>query len=162
MADTVSIRKASSILDEMREINDRITRRAYEIFEQNGSAFGRDLENWAEAERELVWKPAFELREKDGKFELEAALAGLEAKDIQIEVTPEEIVLKAETQHERSQKQGIVHYSEFQTGKMFRSIHVPKRIDPDKVKAEFKNGLLRLSAEIAEEAQTKKLKSEAA
>jgi len=162
MAGAVSIRKASSIFDEMQEMHDRIMRRAYEIFEQNGSVDGRDQENWAAAERELLWKPAIELREKDGRYELEVAVAGLEAKDIDIDVTSEDIVLKSEIRNERSGKEGIVHYSEFESGRMFRSIHLPKRIDPEKVKAEFKNGLLRLTAEIADEARAKKINPEAA
>jgi HSP20 family protein len=162
MADAVSIRKPYSILDEMRETQDRIMRRAFEIFEQNGGMFGRDLENWTQAERELVWKPAFELCEKDGKFQLEVAIPGVEAKDIDVEVTPEDIVLKAETEHSHTDQKGIVHYCEFESGKMFRAIHLPKKIDPDKVKAEFKNGLLRLTAEVAAEARSRTIKPEAA
>jgi HSP20 family protein len=162
MADAVSIRKTSSIFDAMRDMQDQIMRRAYEIFEHNGSMFGRDLDNWTQAESELVWRPAFELCEKDGRFQLEAAIAGIEAKDINIEVTAEDIVLKADIQHEHNEQKGIVHYCEFETGKMFRSIHLPKKIDPDKVKAEFKNGLLRLTAEIAVEARAKTIKPEAA
>lgn len=162
MAETVPIRKSSSILDQMREIQDSILRRAYEIFEQNGSMLGSDLDNWTQAERELVWKPAFELCEKDGKFQLEAALAGIDAKDIDIDVTPEDIVLRASTQHQHKEPKGTVHYCEFQAGKMFRMIHLPKKINPDKVKAEFKNGLLRLTAEIAEEGRARKNKPQAA
>src|SRR5439155_9281355 len=108
MADSVRIRRTTSILDEMREIQDRIMRRAYEIFEQSGSSLGRDLENWNEAERELVWRPAFELCEKDGRFQLEAAISGVDPKDIDIEVTPEDIVLKAETQHGHTDQMGLV------------------------------------------------------
>jgi HSP20 family protein len=159
---TVPTRKTSSILEQMQDIQDRIMRRAYEIFQQNGNVLGRDFDNWAQAERELVWKPAFELSEKDGKFYLEAALAGIEAKDIDIDVTPEDIVVQARTHHEHQEQKGTVHYCEFQSGKMFRSVHLPKKIDPDKVKAEFKDGLLRLTADIAEEGQTKRVKPEAA
>ena len=162
MTERVPIRKPTSIFDQLREMQDRVTQRAYEIFEQNGGASGTDLENWTRAERELVWKPAFELSEKDGQFQLEAAIAGVEAKDIHVEVTAEDIILTADTQHRHSERKGMVHYCEFVTGKMFRSIHLPKKIDPDKVKAEFKNGLLRLTAEIAEEARTKKRKRQAA
>ena len=162
MADTVAIRKRSSVLDEIKDIQDRIMRRAQEIFERNGGMLGRDLENWTQAERELVWRPLLELSEKDGKFELEAAIAGVEARDIDIEVTPEEIVLKAETQHKHTEQKGIVHCCEFDSGKMFRSIHLPKKIDPDKVRAEFKNGLLRLTAEISKEARARTIKPEAA
>jgi len=161
MSDPVPIRKTSSILDEMRDVQDRIMRRAYEIFQRNGSIPDRDLENWTQAERELVWKPAFELCEKDGQFQLEAAIAGVQAKDIDIEVTPEDIILRAEIHHEHKERRGMVHHCEFESGKMFRSIHLPKKIDPQKVKAEFKNGLLRLTAEIAEESR-KTIKPEAA
>src|SRR5215831_12966950 len=160
MADTVPIRRTSSILDQMKAMQDRIMRRAHEIFEQNGSVLGRDLDNWTQAERELVWKPAFELSEKDGRFQLEAAISGVDPKDIHIEVTPEDIVINAETQHHHQEHKGFVHYCEFQSGKLFRAIHLPKKIDPDKVKAEFKDGLLRLTADVAAAAR-KTIKPEA-
>jgi HSP20 family protein len=161
MADVVPIHKISSIFDQMKEMQDRVMRRAYEIFEQSGGALGRDMENWAQAEHELVWRPPFELSEKDAHFQLEAAMSGVEAKDIDIEVTPEDIVLRANTEHKHSDRKGLVHHCEFEIGKMFRSIHLPKRINPDKVRAEFKNGLLRLTAEIAEP-RTRTIKPEAA
>ena len=162
MSDSVPIRRTSSIFDRMSEVQDRIMRRAYELFEQNGGQSGRDFDDWIQAERELTWRPAFELSEKNGQFLLEAAISGVDAKDIDIEVTAEDIVLRAETQHTHSDQKGDIHYCEFQSGKMFRSIHLPKRIDPDKVKAEFKNGMLRLTATIVQQAAAKKLKPEAA
>jgi len=162
MAETAAIRKISSILDEMNQMQDRIMRRAYDIFERNGRVFGRDLDHWLQAERELLWKPALELREADGEFVLEMAVPGVDPKDIDIEVTTEDIVLKADIRHEHEEKKGSVHICEFQSGSMFRSIHLFKRINPDKVKAEIKNGLLKLTAEIAEEARAKKIKTDAA
>ena len=157
MAESVAVRKLSSILDEMNQMQDRIMRRAYDLFEQRGHFFGRDLDDWLRAERELLWKPALELRETDGEFVLEAVVSGVDPKDVDIEVTPEDIVLKADIQHEHEEKKGTVHICEFQSGRMFRSIHLPKRINPDKVKAEIKNGLLILKVEIAEEAHAKKI-----
>jgi HSP20 family molecular chaperone IbpA len=162
MTESVAIRKASSVFDEMNEIQDRITRRAYEIFERNGGSFGRELDNWLQAEQELLWKPSIELREKDGELLLQAALSGVDPKDVEIEVTPEDIILKAETQHQHQEQKGMVHICEFRTGMMFRSIRLPTKINPDKVKAEFSNGLLRLTAQIAQEAHARKSKSEAA
>jgi HSP20 family protein len=123
---------------------------------------GRDLDHWLQAERELLWKPAVELREADGEFVLEAAVSGVNPEGIEIEVTPDDIVLKADTHHEHEEKKGTVHICEFAAGKIYRSIHLPKKINPDKVKAEFKNGLLRLTAEVAAEARAKKIKTEAA
>jgi len=162
MAESVAIRKTSSILDAMQDMQKRIMRRAYEIFENNGSVFGRELDNWLQAEQELLWIPAIELRENEGSFLLEAAISGVDPKDLEIEITAEDIVLKANVNHAHSERKGTVHICEFRSGKMLRSIHLPKQINPDKVKAEFKNGLLRLTAEIAQEARAKKTQAEAA
>src|SRR2546425_6299615 len=76
MTEAVAIRKISSLLDEMNQMQERIMRRAYTIFERNGRLLGRDLDHWLQAERELVWKPALELRETDGEFVLEVAVSG--------------------------------------------------------------------------------------
>ena len=162
MAETVPIKKTKSIWDEMERMQNRIMQRAHEIFSESGGTFGRDLEDWLQAERELVWKPAIELTEKDNEFCLEIAAAGVDPRDIDIEVTPEDILVKANVQHEHGERKGDVYYCEFECGNLFRSIRLPKRIDADKVKAEFKNGLLTLRAPVAEEARAKKISIEAA
>jgi len=162
MTESLAIRKTFSVLDEVNDIQERITQRAYEIFERNGAVFGRELDNWLEAEEELLWKPSIELCEKDGELLLEAALSGVDPNDVEIEVTPEDIILKAETQHQHQEEKGTVHICEFKTGTMFRSIHLPIKINPDRVKAEFNNGLLRLTAQIAQETRATKSRSEAA
>jgi len=161
MAETLPIRRSKSIFDEIDRMQDRVMRRAYDIFSSNGGIFGRDIEDWLQAERELVWKPAIELEEKDDEFLLQIATPGVDPKDIDIEVTPEDILVKAEVHHEHKEKKGEVYACEFASGNLFRSIHLPKRIDPDKVKAEFKNGMLSLKAPVAEEARAKKVTIEA-
>ena len=157
MATTLPIKKTESIFDELNNMHDRIMKRAFEIFDGNGHAFGNDLEDWLQAERELVWKPAIEIEEKDNEIRLQIATPGVDPKDIDIEVTPEDILVKAETHHEHKEDKGEVHVCEFTSGNMFRSVHLPKKINPDKVKAEFKNGMLSLTAQIAKETQARKI-----
>lgn len=161
MTEYVPVRKTTSIFDAWKRMQNNVMRRAYDIFEHNGHPFGRDLDHWIQAEQELLWKPPIEIHEADGKLFLEAAVSGVEPKDIDIEVTPEDIVLKAETHHQHDEKKGKLHMCEFVSGSMFRSIHLPRRINPDKVKAELKNGLLRVTAEVAEASQ-RNIKPEAA
>ena len=161
MTDYVPVRKTASIFDEWKRMQNQVMRRAYDIFERNGHPFGGDFDHWIQAEQELLWKPAIEIHENDGKLVLEAAVSGVDAKDIDIEVTPEDIVLKAETHHQHDEKKGTLHMCEFESGSMFRSIHLPRRINPDKVKAELKNGMLRVTAEVAEPSQ-RMIKPEAA
>ena len=120
--ETVSIRKTKSILDEIEEINNRIMRRAYDIFASNGGIFGKDLDNWLAAERELLWKPAIELREKDNEFLVDIAVPGIDAKDLEIEVTADDVLVRGETHHEHKEDKGTVHTCEFATGNVFRTI----------------------------------------
>ena len=87
MAETLPIKKSKSIFEELDRMQDRIMRRAYEIFSGNGGIFGKDIEDWLQAERELVWKPAIELEEKENEFMLQVAAPGIDPKDIDIEVT---------------------------------------------------------------------------
>ena len=157
MAETLAVKKTKSIFDEIEKMQERIMQRAYDIFRTNGGSVGRDLADWLEAERELVWKPAIELEEKNNEFRLKIAVPGVDPKDIDIEVTPDDILVKAELRHEHEEKKGEVHTCEFASGNLFRSIHLPKKIDTENVKAEFKNGLLTLKAAIAEEARAKKV-----
>jgi HSP20 family molecular chaperone IbpA len=148
-------------MDQLRDMEDRIRCRAFEIFSENG-LLGRDLDNWLIAEEEVTCKPSLELREKDNHFILEIAIPGVDPKAIDIEVTPEHILMKAEQRHQHDEKQGDVHVCEFKSGNLFRAIGLPKKINPEKVKAEFKNGMLVLTAEIAEEARAKKVAVQAA
>jgi HSP20 family protein len=152
---TVPVKKKESIFDQLNDLQDRITKRAFEIFDGNGHTFGKDLDDWLQAERELVWKPSIELDEKDNEFRLQIATPGVDPKDIDIEATPEYILVKAECHHEHKEEKGKVHICEFTSGNLFRSVRLPEKIDPDKVKAEFKNGLLTLTAEIAKEEQAR-------
>jgi HSP20 family molecular chaperone IbpA len=158
----VAVQKRESVWDELHKMENRIMERAYDIFRRNGSDFGKDLDNWLAAERELVWKPAIELTEKDNQFEISVAVAGIDPRDLDVEVTSEHLLVKGDKKTEKKEQKGQVHTRELQTGSLFRSIQFPKKVDPEKVKAEIKNGLLTVVAPIAEEAKSRKLNVQAA
>ena len=158
----VAIQKKETIWDEIQKMEDRIMNRAYDIFRGDGSTLGKDLEHWFKAERELVWKPPIELKEKDNQFQLQVVVAGIDPKDIQVEVTSDSLLVRGERKTEKKEEKGEVHKSEFQSGSLFRSIQFPKKIDTDKVKAEIKNGLLTVTAPIAEETKARKVNIQAA
>ena len=147
--DEVQLKKTDSIVDEITRLHEDISRRAYAFFEGNGGVLPDPLADWFRAEHELVWSPPIELRQKDGVFELEASVAGIEPKDLDVQVTPQDILIKGQTRHEHEAATGTIHTCEFQSGQLFRSIHLPEPIIPDSVKAEHRNGILRMTATIA-------------
>ena len=160
--EAVRIRTPQSVADDIAQINERILRRAYEIFQNRGGVPGSDLNNWLEAESELVWRPPIELTEKEKEFILTVAVPGVDPKDIEIEATPDEIVVKAEFQHEHTEGTGNVHSCEFQCGSVFRTVPLPKKVDPEHVKAQLKHGILKIYAPISEERIARKVDVSAA
>jgi HSP20 family protein len=150
-----------SIVDQLEQLHQRIARRAFEFFEGRngwGDAFG----DWLSAERELVWKPAVELREHDGTFTVAAALPGVDAKDITVDITPQDVVIKAATEHKHTEDKGQVHRCEFTAGDVFRSLSFPKAVDVTKAKADYQNGMLQITVPIAPEARATRVDVKAA
>lgn len=158
----VVVKKTETVWDQLQKMEDRIMKRAYDIFRGGGSETGKDLDNWLAAERELVFKPAIELKEKDNAFEIKVAVAGVDPKDLKVEVTADDLLVKGETKTEKNEEKEKVHYSEFESASLFRSIRFPKKVNADDVKAELKNGLLTIVAPIAEEAKARVVKVSAA
>lgn len=158
----IAVKKGDTILDELDRLHQTISRRAYDLFRNGGPLCGGALSDWLTAERELISKPAVELRQNDGEFEVLAALPGIEAKEVEVQITPEDVLIKAETAHEHRADSGTVHLCEFESGRIFRSVHFPQQIDPDSAKAEYKDGMLHVTAAIAKAAAMKKLEIKAA
>jgi len=102
-----------------------------------------------------VWKPAIELRRKDGQFEVLVATAGVESKELDVQITPDDLLIKAEIHHRHTPEKGAVQVCEFNSGWLFRSVHFPEKIDPDTATADYRNGLLRVTASIAKPAAQK-------
>jgi HSP20 family protein len=148
--------RKDSIVDELEQLHQRIARRAYELFRGRdgwGDAFG----DWFSAEQELISKPAVELREQEGTFMVAAALPGVDVKDITVDITPRDVVIKAATEHKHAEDKGHVHRCEFTAGQFFRSLPFPKTVDATKAKADYQNGLLNITVPIAPEARAKRL-----
>ena len=144
----LKLQRPGSILDRVDAVQQEIARRAFNLFSGRGGVVGRALDDWLKAERETIWKPAVEIVEKDGEFLVEAAIAGVPAKEMDVQVTPSELLIQGNGAHEHRPGE-IVHACEFQRGRMFRAVSFPRRIDPDKVRAEYHDGLLRVWAPAA-------------
>jgi HSP20 family protein len=160
--DLVSIRRKDSLWDDLEKMREQITRRAYDLFVANGGRLGRELDDWLAAEQELVWSPAIELREKDNEFILRIAVPGVDPKALDIEMTAEDLLVKAEALKELNEPKGDFYVDELPTGNLFRSIHFPKKVDPEKVNTEFNNGILTIRVAVAQAAEARKIKIEAA
>ena len=99
--------------------------------------------------------PAIDMFQTDDEIVVKAALPGIKADEVQINITGEVLTLKGEMKHEEDKKEKAWHIHEQRWGSFERSIVLPTDVVPDKAKAEFDNGILTIALPKAEEVKPK-------
>jgi HSP20 family molecular chaperone IbpA len=149
---TVAIQRAStptafthSLYDYMNDLYNKISRRAFSIFEGNGRIDGHDLSDWLRAEAEILIPVPLELSETDTELAVRAQVPGFTEKELEIVVEPERLFITGKTEKKSEEKKKKTLYSEISSNEIFRTVALPAEIDPEKVSAVLKNGVLEVS-----------------
>jgi HSP20 family protein len=103
------------------------------------------------------FSPSFDMKETKDALVVHADLPGLTEKDVNISVTGNRLTIsgerKAEEQHEEES-----HYAmERSYGAFARTFALPDEVDADKVQAELKNGVLKLTMPKRPEAKARQI-----
>ncbi|HYR86640.1 MAG TPA: Hsp20 family protein [Terriglobia bacterium] len=130
---------------ETEDIQNRIRQRAYELSQIRGHS-GREVEDWLSAESEIIFVPPVEMMEKGRLFQVQLAIPGINADDVHVMATPDQILIKCEFSHHHDSDSGIVHVCDFKSATVFRTIHFPEPIDVRTIDVEFQDGMLRITA----------------
>jgi HSP20 family protein len=112
-----------------------------------------------EAGREF-W-PAVELTDQGNAWQLRAELPGLTEKDIELSATADGVTLRAERKLETPEGHTL-HRRERSNFRVARAFTLPSKIDPAKVEAALKNGVLTVTLAKAAEAQPRQVTVKAA
>ena len=99
--------------------------------------------------------PAVDMYQTDNEVVVKAALPGIKADEVQINVTGEVLTLKGETKQESDTKEKAYHIREQRWGTFERSLVLPTEVVADKAKADFENGILTITLPKAEEVKPK-------
>jgi HSP20 family protein len=99
--------------------------------------FFRDFQEPLSGGGQFGW-PHVDVRENDSQFKVCAELPGLEERDVEVTFADGVVTLKGEKRLEEE----ATLYSERWSGAFERQIVLGKDVDPDNVKATFKNGVL--------------------
>lgn len=89
---------------------------------------------------------------------LKLEVPGIDAKNLDVQVTAEAVSISGQRQAETKTDQKGVTRSEFRYGKFQRVIPLPARIQNDKVEADYQDGILMLTLPKAEAEKTKVVK----
>ena len=101
--------------------------------------------------------PAIDMYETDDDLVIRAAVPGLKAEDVQIDVTGDVLTIKGEFKQKDEAKEKNYHLREQRWGAFERRVLLPTQIVADKAKAEFENGVLTISLPKADEVRPKQI-----
>lgn len=150
------------LFDQMEDTFNALARRAYEIFEGNGRAFGRELENWFQAEKELLHPVPVNITESDESFEVKAEVPGFNEKEIEIGVEPRRVTITGKRETKKEETKGKTVCAESCSDEILRMVDLPAEVATDKVTATLKNGVLELALPKVAKAHTLRIHPKAA
>lgn len=95
--------------------------------------------------KEPGWTPQLDLYEDAAAFVLEADLPGAREKDISVAVDDGDLVLRGKRAFERICDEENFHCRERRSGEFLRRLRLPASVDQEKIRAEFRDGVLRVT-----------------
>jgi HSP20 family protein len=85
----------------------------------------------------------------------------VDPKEVSVSVVGNQLTIEGERKREEKKEEKDYFYRELAYGKFSRSMTVPEGVDPDKVKATFKNGVLEVTLPAPQQLAAKKIQIEA-
>jgi HSP20 family protein len=104
--------------------------------------------------------PTAELNETPEALVLKLEIPGIEAKDLDIQVTSKSVAISGERKTQSETETNGHTRSEFRYGKFHRTVSLPVRVVNDRTQADYKDGILTLTLPKAEGDQQKTYKVE--
>jgi HSP20 family protein len=109
-----------------------------------------------------TWTPAVDIYEVDGAMVIKAELPDMRREDIDVSVENSTLTLRGERRLDHEIKQESFHRIERAYGPFVRQFALPSTVDPSKIGAEYKNGVLTVRLPIREEAKPRTINIEVA
>jgi len=138
--------------DPFRDLNllqDRMNR----LFDDAGRGWRAD-----EPAATTTWSPAVDIFETEGEIVVKAELPGMERKDITLHLENNVLSLRGERKFEKETKDENYHRIERSYGAFSRSFAIPATVDEEKIRADYKDGVLNIVLPKKEQARPKQIK----
>ena len=142
---------------EPNNILNRIQKDIIDTFRSNWwPSFADDVSVIAPSE----WVPSVDIKEEKDHFIIRADIPGVEPKDIQVSLENGVLSIRGERHSEKEEEKEGVRRSECTYGLFHRRFSLPDTADAEKVSAEGKNGVLKISIGKKEGGKPKLIKIE--
>ncbi len=127
----------TGLRDEMMEFFDRFTHDNFPSFDEG------------------KFVPKIDVRDRDNALEVRAEIPGMNEKDLNISLVENQLILEGEKKNESTKDEKGYYLSEISYGKFYRSIPLNDEVDPDKVEATYRDGVLYVTLDKRPESQKK-------
>jgi HSP20 family protein len=124
-----------SVPKDLFELTERIDRLFDELIHQR----------WGFTAPALEWNPSWDLYETEDAFILEVDLPGTRKEDVKVAVEGQDLIVEGARASEQTHTSGKVHYRERQSGRFVRRARLPESVDKERIVAEFRDGVLRVT-----------------
>lgn len=104
-----------------------------------------------------AWSPSVDIIEGKEEIALEAELAGMNIEDVEVSIENNVITISGERKFEKKDEGENYHRVERSYGTFTRSFTLPRNVVSEEAKADFKNGILRVTLPKKEEAKARKI-----
>ena len=103
------------------------------------------------------WAPALDLYEDNDNLVVKAELPGMKKDEIDISLHQNNIVISGERKLENESQEGETSRAERFFGRFQRSLELPKPVNPEKVTATYKDGILTVRLPKTEESKPRQI-----
>lgn len=109
------------------------------------------------AAQAAMWSPAVDIYESGDDIVVKAEIPGIARDDVAVEVKDGVLTLRGERRFEKEAKEENYHRIERSYGTFVRSFGLPTSVDPEKVRAALKEGVLEVRIGKKEQAKPRKV-----
>jgi HSP20 family protein len=138
--------------DPFRDLN-LLQGRMNRLFEDAGRGW-----NGEEPAATTSWSPSVDIYETENEIIVKAELPGIDRKDITLNLENNVLTLKGERKFEKETKQDSYHRIERSYGTFSRAFSIPATVDDDKIRADYKDGVLTISLPKKDQLKLKQIK----
>ena len=135
-------------------------RDVFSLRHQMNHLFDGDFGSVVRNDRRLsMWNryPKVDIYDNDESLVITAELPGIDKKDIDIDVKGGILTLKGERSFDREVKEEKYYCRERTFGKFERVFRIPVDVDPEKISADYKDGILNINIPKPEEQKPKQI-----
>lgn len=103
------------------------------------------------------WRPVVDVYHEDEKIVIKAEIPGVDKDKIHVDVKDGVLTLTGERSYQNEVKEEHYHHRERAFGQFARSFALPEGLDPEKIDADYKDGVLKIEIPKPEEKKAKKI-----